>query len=124
MLVGIINPDLENLIMKALEQMPNLRTFCFPCYCTDNVVETVVLSCPLIQRLDFSSSRITEFGLSLIARFSHLQELNVTRLRVKNCCEELLNSLADNNVDLKSFGCSALTPIGCDILINRLVKNS
>ncbi|PSN37526.1 hypothetical protein C0J52_14900 [Blattella germanica] len=123
MLIGVIDACTEQLIMSAMQHLPRLKTFRFPCNCTDNIIFAVTRHCQHLERLNFHCSKVTDASIDNIVTLRNLVELNILRTSISlDACVLMLNTLADKNVQLKSFGCSTVSHEVLTILVKKFPK--
>ncbi|PSN37531.1 hypothetical protein C0J52_14899 [Blattella germanica] len=122
-LTGDIDACTEQLIMSAMQHLPRLKTFRFPCNCTDNIIFAVTRHCQHLERLNFHSSKVTDASIDNIVTLKNLVELNILRTSISlDACVLMLNTLADKNVQLKSFGCSTVSHEVLTVLVKKFPK--
>jgi hypothetical protein len=110
MLIGVLDEHLEQLVVAALRSLVNLKTFRFPCNCTDNIVMSVGCSCRHLKCVDFCCSKVTDMSVESILDLQYLLEVNLCRTSIsEDGCTILLKRLSQNNMALRSFGCSAMS---------------
>lgn len=75
--------DVEHFYINGLNTMTNLRAVTLAYDCTDNILDLLAVTAPLIQHIDVSNSKlITDRSIDRLLRFKHLQSVQMDRTSV------------------------------------------
>ncbi|XP_063700282.1 uncharacterized protein LOC134830660 [Culicoides brevitarsis] len=75
--------DVEHFYLNGLNTMTNLRSVTLAYDCTDNILDMLAMTAPLISHIDVSNSKlITDLSVDRLLRFKHLQSVQLHRTSV------------------------------------------
>ncbi|XP_058444820.1 uncharacterized protein LOC131426249 isoform X1 [Malaya genurostris] len=74
--------DMEKTIMNCLEPMRNLRALTLNYDCTDTILRALSKSCPNLEYVDFSSSKLTNDSIGILTKLKNLKVVILIRTQV------------------------------------------